>query len=280
MLRCRQRAAASSTASGMPSRRWQTWAMAAALVSFTVNDGRARRARSTNRLTASYCDSASTGTSPSRGGDGSDGTRHATSPATPSCSRLVASTDTSALAPSTVTTNSAHSAIRCSQLSRITNERPPSPSSTAATSAGATAGVSGRPNALSVARPTEPAPRVPASSTNHTPPGKVATTSAPTANASRVLPTPADPVSVTSRSPSSSRHELGDLGPPPDQRRQLHGQVLPVRVQRRQRRELGRQIRVHQLPDPFRAPEILQPVATEIGQGHAFDQSRRRPARR
>ena len=61
--------------------------------------------------------------------------RHATSPATPSCSRLVASTDTFGLTASTLTTNSAHSAIRCSHLSRMTNDRPASPSSTAATSA-------------------------------------------------------------------------------------------------------------------------------------------------
>ena len=55
---CRQRAAASSMASGMPSRRWQIWAIAGAFASPTANDGRARCARSTNSATASYCDSA------------------------------------------------------------------------------------------------------------------------------------------------------------------------------------------------------------------------------
>ena len=61
-------------------------------------------------------------------------------------------------------------------------------------------------------------------------------------------------------------HQLSDLHSPADQRRQLQRQVLPERVQRHQRRKPHLQIRVRQLPHPLRAPEILQPVTSEIDQ--------------
>ena len=58
------------------------------------NDGRARPARSMNRVTASKCDSDSIAIDSWICGVGSDGTRHVTSPPAPNGSRLVASTVT------------------------------------------------------------------------------------------------------------------------------------------------------------------------------------------
>ncbi len=56
----RTRAAASSSASGMPSSVWQISAIAAAFFSVTANAGCAATARSANRRTDSYCVSAAT----------------------------------------------------------------------------------------------------------------------------------------------------------------------------------------------------------------------------
>ena len=58
----RTRAAASSSASGIPSSRWQIVATAPALRSVTANVGRAAVARSTKRRTASPRSNSSTGT--------------------------------------------------------------------------------------------------------------------------------------------------------------------------------------------------------------------------
>lgn len=52
-VRLRTRAAASSRASGMPSRRWQIWATAGAFSLDTRKAGSACAARSMNNLTAS-----------------------------------------------------------------------------------------------------------------------------------------------------------------------------------------------------------------------------------
>ena len=210
---------------------------------------------------------------PSRGGDGSDGTRHATSPATPSCSGWSPAPMTVGLAASTVTTNSAHSAIRCSQLSRMTNDRSASPSSTAATSAGATPGVSGRPNALSVARPTEPSPRVAANSTNHTPPGNEAEQLGAHRQRQAGLADTPRPGQRHHPLVAEHVHQLSDLRSPADQRRQLQRQVLPERVQRHQRRKL-------RPPDQGASAATPAPDARGPSTGDARDRpGRRRPGR-
>ena len=86
----RTRAAASSIASGIPSRSEQIWATAGALSLVTAKFDRAFIARSMNSLTASYCDSDSTGSRAGSSGSASAGTRQALSPGTPSGARLVA----------------------------------------------------------------------------------------------------------------------------------------------------------------------------------------------
>ncbi len=90
--RVRTRAAASSSASGMPSRRRQISETAGAFCSVRRNAGCAATARSTKRRTASYCVSAVSVIFASRAGTASDGTWKITSPATCRCSRLDAST--------------------------------------------------------------------------------------------------------------------------------------------------------------------------------------------
>ena len=106
----RTRAAASSMASGIPSRRRQISVTVSVLSSVTVKSGRARRARSVNNSTASSARD-------------SDGTCQFTSPATMRGSRLVARIVTREQPASTSLTSSALASSRCSQLSNTTSSR-------------------------------------------------------------------------------------------------------------------------------------------------------------
>ena len=86
----------------------------------------------------------------------------------------------------------------CSQLSTTSRScRPPSASATVSISAASPCGV--MPSAVAIAAGTEAGSPTGASSTIHTPSGNSPATSAPTSSASRVLPTPPTPLSVTSR---------------------------------------------------------------------------------
>ena len=60
--------------------------------------------------------------------------------------------------------------------------------------------------------------------------------------------------------------DVGDLAGPPDQRRQLDGQVVSEHVERSQRRERRRQIGVDDLPDVLRALEVLETVLAQVDQ--------------
>ena len=100
----RTRAAASSIASGMPSRRRQISVTVAALSSVIAKPGRARRARSLNNSIASSASD-------------SDGTPQLTSPGTRSGSRLVARIVTFEQAANMSVTSAALASSRCSQLS-------------------------------------------------------------------------------------------------------------------------------------------------------------------
>ena len=205
----------------MPSRRWQIWAMAGALASLTAKEGRARCARSTNRTTASYCDSAGTSRPPSGLGQRIDGTRQVISPGTPSGSRLVVSTEVDGFADRSAATSSAQAGhevlavVQDEERRAGRRARPP-----AAERPGAP-GTSRAPRAASAARPTAFGSASGASSTHHTPPGCESSASAATARARRVLPTPAEPVSVTNRSPVQQVAHLDDLAPPTDERCEL-----------------------------------------------------------
>ena len=241
--------------------------MAGAFASDTTKVGRARRARSMNRLAASYCDSAGTATIVSGGGADSEaparsprrGRRaaRATSPArltAACCARRAAVSD-------------AHGSRRCSQLSRTSSVRP-SASARDQLLDGCIPG-----DVVRAGRGQHRCSHLrlgsvtPASSTNQTPPGNCSRTSAATASASRVLPTPPDPVSVTSRSSRSELAERGDVVLPADQRRQLDGKVVTVRVERAQRRMRGGQLRVDDLPHALGTAEVLEPVHAEVSAG-------------
>ena len=83
------RAAASSIASGRPSRPRQIAATSAAVASVTANPGRTAAARAANRATAAN-DATSLTPLPSGGGNAKGGTGHAISPVMPRGRRLVA----------------------------------------------------------------------------------------------------------------------------------------------------------------------------------------------
>ena len=121
------REAASSRASGTPSRRRQTWATAGAFSAVRAKPGATATARSTNRRTASPCARRPASTWPrsprarawarAASGRAREGTRQAVSPAIPSASRLVARTCTPGQARSTVSASRAQASRTCSQLS-------------------------------------------------------------------------------------------------------------------------------------------------------------------
>ena len=117
-------------------------------------------------------------------------------------SRLVASTSSSAVSPSSVVRKSATSSTRCSQLSSTSRDRPGrSRASTASRSACPDRSVT--PSTDATVWTKKPG-RVLTSSTNIAPSGSVGATSRATSAASRVLPTPPGPSSVTSRDVSSA----------------------------------------------------------------------------
>ena len=148
------RAAASSMASGMPSRRRQISATAPAASSAGSKPGRAAAARSQN----------------SRSASASEGTRQATSSAQRSGSRLVARTRTPGPARRTSSARRAHASIRCSQLSRTINASRVARCATSASRAERDAGI-GTPTASAAACATSAGSLRLARSTNQAPSG-------------------------------------------------------------------------------------------------------------
>ena len=207
MPRTRRRAAASSSASGMPSSRAQTSATAAAFCAVTRKSGCAVAARSTNSRTASHRVSASAASAAggSRGpGSDSEGTRKGVSPATPSSSRLVASTRTPGQPRRRASARRAAASTRCSQLSSTRSRRLGRSASESVAARGRPAS-SRTPRAAATAWGARAGSARGASSTSHTPSGYAGSTSAAARRARRVLPTPPAPVSVTRRwAPSSA----------------------------------------------------------------------------
>ena len=125
----------------------------------------------------------------------------------------------------------------CSQLSTTSSSRrPASASATVSINAASPCGV--MPSAVAIAAGTDAGSPTGASSTIHTPSGSSPASSAPTSTASRVLPTPPTPLSVTK--PVRS-HELGDLGHEvlaTDERVQLLRQVARRAIDAAKHREL------------------------------------------
>ncbi len=194
----RTRAAASSIASAMPSRRMQIAATTGAVSLVTTKFGRARTARSMNKRTASkvFNDAAAAS---SRCGRLSGGTRQTYSPATPSGSRLVVTIRTSGAAASAASTSAVTSGSTCSQLSS-TNSSSRSRRWFVSRSFEGRPRVSRTPNAVRRVATTRSGFTTAARSTHHAPAAKRSATSAATCAASRVLPQPPGPVSVSRRS--------------------------------------------------------------------------------
>jgi len=57
---------------------------------------------------------------------------------------------------------------------------------------------------------------------------------------------------------------LSHLALPPEERRRLQGQVVPLLVERPERREIRLQVGVAQLPDALRLEQVLEPVSAEV----------------
>ena len=194
------RAAASSNASGRPSRRRQMRATSSAFSLWSANPGEAAAARSTKSDTASY--SASRCSAGGRSGSGilSDGTRNTTSPATRRGSRLVATIVSCGAARRSVSASAAVAPNRCSQLSRTSSSvrdiRKPTTASTSLRRSGLTS------SALATASLTS---RVPDRS-QLTSAARTRTTAGCTRelSASRVFPTPPVPASVSRCGPAAA----------------------------------------------------------------------------
>ena len=230
------RAAASSTASGMPSRRRQISATASALASSSTKPGCTARARSANSCTASLAITASNGEA--RGGSSRDESGHTCSPATPSASRLVARIRTPGHSRSNPSVRRPTAERRCSQLSNTrTSSRVRNASSTL--SSRVMPGRGTTPNVVATTRASSSASLAAASSHSHAPSGKRRSTSSATWMAMRLFPTPPTPVTVTRR---DAEQRVGDgfaLDRAPDERRELARQVAGHRVERTERRELA-----------------------------------------
>ena len=193
----RERAAASSMASGRPSRRRAISATAAALAGVSAKSWRTALARSTNSCTGGDEASASGSAVAGSGGSASGGTAYSLSARSRRAIRQVARIVTPAQRASSSLRSRAASTT-CSRLSRMSSHRSSPKWSTRACSGEAAPAISA-PTSRPIA-PRSPSGLVTDSSgTNATPAGKPSAVRSPTASASRVLPIPPGPVSVTSR---------------------------------------------------------------------------------
>ena len=198
-------------ASGMPSSREHTSAIAAELAPVSVNAGLAARARVTNRRPAS--DAATAPAEPSSGSP-SGGTGKTNSPGTSRRSLLVTRMRIRRHCPASMTTTRPAGPRTCSQLSStISSSRPASARTTPAI--GSAASRSETPSASATDAGTSAGSVREASSTSRAPSPKPGSASVATRSASRVLPHPPGPVSVTTRPPRSRSCTAAISGPRP-----------------------------------------------------------------
>ena len=192
--RTRSAAAASSIASGIPSSRRQIFAARAALVGVASISGRLTAARARNRATAGLRMSSS-GSASVSGGTGSGSTHTTRSRGTPIAIRLVARI----VRPGVRARRSASAGAAertCSTVSR-TSRLGARPSASASDSMRVRPGSSGTPIAPAMAGTTSEASLTPSSGTNATRPSRRTSALRVTSTASRLLPTPPMPASVT-----------------------------------------------------------------------------------
>ena len=184
-------------ASGSPSSRRQIAATAAALPGVRAKPGRTARARSVNSATAGEAAMSASEAVAGSAGSGSGGTGYSRSARSPSAARLVATIARPGQRASSSPRSGATPAT-CSRLSRI-NSQASSQNSSARAGTSAPVPDWSAPTARAIPASTCPGSATAASGTNTAPPPKRSRSRWPAARASRVLPTPPGPVSVTSR---------------------------------------------------------------------------------
>ena len=221
----RSRRAASSIASGMPSSRRHRSTSLGSVPGVTANPGTAA-ARSASRLTASP--------PPSPSATPSGPILKTTSPGRSSGWRPVTSSTGSAAPCTIVSARAAQASTTCSQVSRMSSAR--LPRSVAASQPGdgppLAPGSIRSPSADATARSIPSASRSADRSARNTPSGNVRATSPATLTASRVLPAPPGPVSVTSLDrASASLIAVASCARPKKRVRWPGGQSSPVRHQ-------------------------------------------------
>ena len=195
----------------MPSSREQIWVIAAALPASSVNPGLTAPARVTNRLPAS--DAATARTEPSSGSP-SGGTGKTNSPGTSRRSLLVVRMRTRGQCPASMATTRAADARTCSQLSStISSSRSASARTTPAI--GFAASRSGTPSVSAMVEGTSAGSVSEASSTSQAPSPNLSAASVAALRASRVLPHPPGPVSVTTRAVRRPSRTAAICGPRP-----------------------------------------------------------------
>ena len=255
------RAAASSIASGMPSRRRQISATAAAFVGSIVNPARADAARCAKRFAASLCVTASSAASAS--GMASERTARICSPGSPMPSRLDARMRTPGQ-PRRIASASRHtSSSRCSQLSNTRSCDLARRNSTMLCSSVAPAiGTTPRVDATTWVRAS--ASVAAASSQNQAPWVKRGSSSAATWRESRVLPTPPTPVSVTRRFASSAVATAASSASRPTNDVVWSGRLPGERVERPEPGELPVEAVDRDLEHPLGPGEVAQVVLAEI----------------
>ena len=198
------RAAASSMASGKPSRRRQMSATAAASAGIRTKSSRRAWARETNSRTASDRSASSTEGARPGSANPSGGTACSCSPEIWSRTRLVARTVSPGQPPSRSATSGA-AATRCSKLSSTSSSRR-SRRNAISRSTIVSSPATRTPRTWAMADATRSGSEIEAKPTNHTPPGKSSTRSAATRIASRVFPTPPGPVRVSRRRSGRRSH--------------------------------------------------------------------------
>ena len=260
-VRIRTRAAASSIASGRPSRRRTISATATAFSAVSVNPWRTAMARSRNSRTASAPAISSRSVVPAAG-TGSGGTANSCSPAIRSGARL----DTiirSFGAPRRISATTGAPATTCSKLSR-TMSAVRSAKCSMTRSSGVRLGAR-RPTAVAIEDAISSGSVTAASGTNHTPPGLAAMTSARDGERQPGLAGATGAGERQQPRPREQGDRRGDLVPP-HERGELLGQVVGRRVERPQRREVALEARRLDLVHALRPGQVLQPVVAEVAE--------------
>ena len=197
------RAAASSIASGRPSSRCTIRVIAAALSSSMMKCGATAAARAANRRIDSQSTTSLGTVSTPGSGTRRGATGNSCSPEMRSGARLVITIRSSIVSPSRPATIDPASGS-CSKLSRtrrtLRSRRKPARCSNKGMSR-----ESCSPSCWAIDDGTSAASRIAASATKCTPSGNSSTTMVANSIASRVLPLPPGPVSVSSRLPASNR---------------------------------------------------------------------------